>query len=144
MYVSTISPMVANHRLGVIVLTTQLLSLVLRKIRQPKVIAEVIGGILLGTSTQCKCVRTPRSPFPPGPTAFGRIPGFTKHIFPEDSRPFLSLVANIGLCLFLFLVGLEIDAAVIKRNARLSVTVAMAGMCLPFGMYMCFSTRILF
>ncbi|KAH9891803.1 Sodium/hydrogen exchanger family-domain-containing protein [Cubamyces lactineus] len=103
-------------QVGVIVLTTQLLSLVLRKIRQPKVIAEVIGGILLG------------------PTAFGRIPGFTKHIFPEDSRPFLSLVANIGLCLFLFLVGLEIDAAVIKRNARLSVTVAMAGMCLPFGL----------
>ena len=69
-----------------------------------------------------------------GPTAFGRIPGFTQHIFPHDSRPFLSLVANIGLCLFLFLVGLEIDAAIIKRNARLSVTVAMAGMCLPFGM----------
>ena len=42
-------------------------------------------------------------------------------------------MANIGLCLFLFLVGLEIDAAVIKRNARLSVTVALAGMCLPFG-----------
>ncbi|KAI0372319.1 hypothetical protein BV20DRAFT_1051050 [Pilatotrama ljubarskyi] len=102
-------------QVGVIVLTTQLLALVLRKIRQPKVIAEVIGGILLG------------------PTAFGRIPGFTQHIFPQDSRPFLSLVANIGLCLFLFLVGLEIDAAVIKRNARLSVTVAMAGMCLPFG-----------
>ncbi|KAL1950506.1 hypothetical protein VTO73DRAFT_5630 [Trametes versicolor] len=102
-------------QVGVIVLTTQILALGLRKIRQPKVIAEVIGGILLG------------------PTAFGRVPGFTQHIFPQDSRPFLSLVANIGLCLFLFLVGLEIDAAIIKRNARLSVTVAMAGMCLPFG-----------
>lgn len=43
-------------------------------------------------------------------------------------------MANIGLCLFLFLVGLEIDAAVIKRNARLSITVALAGMVLPFGM----------
>lgn len=50
-----------------------------------------------------------------------------------DSRPYLSLVANIGLCLFLFLVGLEIDAGVIKRNARLSATVALAGMILPFG-----------
>ncbi|KAH9924338.1 Sodium/hydrogen exchanger family-domain-containing protein [Epithele typhae] len=103
-------------QLGVIVMTTQLLALGLRKIRQPKVIAEVIGGILLG------------------PTAFGRIPGFTEHIFPQASRPFLSLVANIGLCLFLFLVGLEIDAQVIKRNARLSVTVALAGMVLPFGL----------
>ncbi len=70
----------------------------------------------------------------PGPTAFGRIPGFQQHIFPKDSIPYLSLVANIGLCLFLFLVGLEIDAQVIKRNARLSFTVALAGMALPFGL----------
>ncbi|KAI8981158.1 Sodium/hydrogen exchanger family-domain-containing protein [Trametes punicea] len=103
-------------QLGVIVLMTQLLSLVLRKIRQPRVIAEVLGGILLG------------------PTAFGRIPGFKEHIFPTDSLPYLNLVANIGLCLFLFLVGLEIDASVIKRNARLAVTVAAAGVCIPFGL----------
>ncbi|TFK34191.1 Sodium/hydrogen exchanger family-domain-containing protein, partial [Crucibulum laeve] len=102
-------------QVGVIVCTATLLSLLLRKIRQPKVIAEVLGGILLG------------------PTAFGRIPGFTQHIFPKDSQPYLSLVANIGLCLFLFLVGLEIDAGIIKRNARLSATVALAGMVLPFG-----------
>ena len=68
-----------------------------------------------------------------GPTAFGRIPGFTEHIFPPESRSYLSLVANIGLCLFLFLVGLEIDARLVKRNARLSATVAIMGMVLPFG-----------
>ncbi|TFK26876.1 hypothetical protein FA15DRAFT_251347 [Coprinopsis marcescibilis] len=103
-------------QLGVIILTATLLSLALRKLRQPKVIAEVLGGIILG------------------PTALGRIPGFTEHIFPADSRPYLSLTANIGLCLFLFLVGLEIDGNVIKRNLRLSAMVALAGMVIPFGM----------
>ncbi|KAI0332794.1 hypothetical protein GY45DRAFT_1245845 [Cubamyces sp. BRFM 1775] len=102
-------------QLGVIIFTTQVLSLILRKLRQPRVIAEVIGGIILG------------------PTVFGRIPGFTQHIFPNDSRSYLNLVANIGLCLFLFIVGLEIDAAVIKRNARLSLTIAAFGVCIPFG-----------
>lgn len=72
----------------------------------------------------------------------GRIPGFTQHIFPEDSRPYLNLVANIGLCLFLFLVGLEIDAGVIKRNARLSAAVALAGMALPFGLGAALSTQL--
>jgi Kef-type K+ transport system membrane component KefB len=43
-------------------------------------------------------------------------------------------VANIGLCLFLFLVGMEIDSAIIKRNAKLSITVALAGITLPFGL----------
>jgi K+:H+ antiporter len=100
----------------VILLTTQLLSLLLRKLRQPRVIAEVLGGILLG------------------PTAFGRIPGFTKHVFPSQSVPYLSLVANIGLVLFLFLVGLEIDGSIIKRNARLSASIALGGMLLPFGL----------
>jgi len=89
--------------------------LFLKRFKQPKVIAEVIGGIILG------------------PTAFGRIPGFTDHVFPEQSKPYLSLTANIGLCLFLFLVGLEIDTGVIKRNWRLSASVALAGMVLPFS-----------
>ncbi|KAF8581038.1 hypothetical protein K439DRAFT_1393155 [Ramaria rubella] len=103
-------------QVGVIMLTTQLLSLLLRKMRQPRVIAEVLGGILLG------------------PTAFGRIPGFTEHVFPPSSQPYLSLVANIGLVMFLFLVGLEIDGSVIKRNIRLSASVALGGMLLPFGL----------
>lgn len=64
----------------------------------------------------------------------GRIPGFTQHIFPNQSISYLNLVANIGLVLFLFLVGLEIDGSVVKRNARLSTTVALAGMILPFGL----------
>ncbi|QRW20976.1 Sodium/hydrogen exchanger family [Rhizoctonia solani] len=54
--------------------------------------------------------------------------------FPEPSRPFLALVANIGLVLFLFLVGLEIDVAVIKRNAKTSLTISTGGMILPFGL----------
>ncbi len=96
--------------------TAQILSLALRKLRQPRVIAEVLGGILLG------------------PTAFGRIPGFTEHIFPKQSIPYLSLVANIGLVLFLFLVGLEVEMAVIKKNARFSLPIALGGMVLPFGL----------
>ncbi|GJJ15877.1 hypothetical protein Clacol_010155 [Clathrus columnatus] len=111
-------------QVGVILMTTQLLSLLLRKMHQPRVIAEVLGGILLG------------------PTAFGRIPGFTEHIFPSQSIPYLSLAANIGLVLFLFLVGLEIDTQIIKRNARLSVTISLAGMILPFGLGAAYSLAI--
>lgn len=80
---------------------TQALSIPLAKLRQPKVIAEVLGGILLG------------------PTAFGRIPGFSKAIFPTQSLSYLNLVSTIGLVLFLFLVGLEV-------SSRTSVDLAAA------------------
>ena len=116
-------------------MTTQLLSLGLKRIRQPRVIAEVIGGIFLGTSSPIFHAKRPVSAAPSlGPSICGRIPGFSLHIFPKESIPYLSLVANIGLCLFLFLVGLEIDAAVIRKHARQSVTIAFAGMALPFGL----------
>ncbi|CAE6384601.1 unnamed protein product, partial [Rhizoctonia solani] len=102
-------------QLILIVCMTQGLALVLAKIKQPRVIAEVIGGILLG------------------PTAFGRIPNFSKTVFPPESLPYLSLVATIGLCLFMFVIAMELDIAVIKRNAKASTAISVAGMVLPFG-----------
>ena len=83
---------------------------------QPRVIAEVVGGIILG------------------PTAFGRIPGFSNAIFPTPSLSYLNLVSTIGLVLFLFLVGLEVDVSVMRKNGRNSAIISAAGMCLPFGL----------
>lgn len=64
----------------------------------------------------------------------GRIPGFTDAIFPTDSIPNLTLVANLGLVLFLFLVGLEVDLRYFVRNWTLALSVSIAGMILPFGL----------
>jgi Kef-type K+ transport system membrane component KefB len=66
----------------------------------------------------------------------GRIPGFTKNIFPPASIPNLTLVANIGLVLFLFLVGLEADFSVFKSKkiARSAIFISIAGLAIPFGM----------
>ncbi|KAH8913746.1 hypothetical protein BT69DRAFT_1306224 [Atractiella rhizophila] len=86
-----------------IVVLCRLLAIPLRKIRQPMVISEVIGGILLG------------------PSVFGQIDGFTQHIFPKASLTYLNLVSTIGLVLFLFLVGLEVDFKVFRSNARKSI-----------------------
>ncbi|KAM4058636.1 sodium/hydrogen exchanger family protein [Hirsutella rhossiliensis] len=87
----------------------------LAKIRQPRVIAEVVGGIILG------------------PSVMGRIPGFREAIFPAASLPNLNLVANLGLVLYLFLIGLETDVRFLARNWRVATSVAFAGLALPFG-----------
>ena len=94
----------------------QLLSLVLSRIRKPRVIAEVIAGVILG------------------PSVMGRIPGFTRAIFPEAGMPVLRLTSTIGLIFFLFIVGLEIDTRVMKHNMVASASVSIAGLIFPLGL----------
>ncbi|MCO5598548.1 hypothetical protein L7F22_052645 [Adiantum nelumboides] len=101
---------------SIVIIFTRILAYFLAKIKQPSVIAEVIGGILLG------------------PTVFGRIPGFTNHIFPVASIPYFNLVANLGLVLFLFLVGLEIDTRIIRKCGVAASTISLSGLLIPFGL----------
>ncbi|ORZ14883.1 Sodium/hydrogen exchanger family-domain-containing protein [Lobosporangium transversale] len=92
-----------------------LLHFVLRRLKQPRVISEVIAGIILG------------------PSVMDRIPGFTETIFNPASLSYLNLVSNIGLVLFLFLVGLELDPAQVVKRAKFALGISFAGMALPFG-----------
>ncbi|GJJ74372.1 hypothetical protein EMPS_06730 [Entomortierella parvispora] len=87
----------------------------LRKLKQPRVISEVIAGIILG------------------PSVMGRIPGFATTIFNPAGLPYLNLVSDLGLVLFLFLVGLELDPAIVIKRAKFALGISFAGMALPFG-----------
>jgi Kef-type K+ transport system membrane component KefB len=64
----------------------------------------------------------------------GRIPGFRAAIFPAESIPNLTLVANLGLVLYLFLIGLETDVRFLISNWRVASSVAFGGLALPFGL----------
>ncbi|KAM0430905.1 hypothetical protein ACHAPT_005539 [Fusarium lateritium] len=99
----------------IVIALTRLLYWPLNKIKEPRVIAEVITGILLG------------------PSVFGRIPGFTDAIFPKEGMAPFRLAANIGLILYLFLVGMEINLTYLLRNWRTAVGVATLDMAIPFG-----------
>lgn len=97
-----------------ILLVSRSLAFLLKPLRQPKVIAEIVGGIVLG------------------PSAFGRNKTYMHRVFPSWSTPILESVASIGLLFFLFLVGLELDLNSIRRSGRRAFTIAAAGISLPF------------
>ncbi|EPX71310.1 potassium ion/proton antiporter [Schizosaccharomyces octosporus yFS286] len=94
---------------------SRLLHFPLSILQQPRVIAEVIGGILLG------------------PTAFGRIPGFLSHIFPDESLGPLNLVSNLGLVLYLFVIGMEVDMNVFISNYKVTTLVTLSSILFPFA-----------
>ncbi|KAJ4374041.1 hypothetical protein N0V83_002780 [Neocucurbitaria cava] len=101
---------------GIILIFCRALNWPLSKIRQPRVISEIIGGIILG------------------PSVMGRIPGFRASIFPDASMTNLNLVANIGLTLFLFIIGLEVDLRFLLSNWKVALNVGLASMAIPFGL----------
>ncbi|KAK3822854.1 MAG: Sodium/hydrogen exchanger family-domain-containing protein [Benniella sp.] len=91
------------------------INLFMQRIRQLRVVSEVLSGIILG------------------PSILGKIPGLNDAVFPSQSIPFLNLVANLGLVLFLFPVGLELDPKLILKRAKHALGISIAGLLVPFA-----------
>lgn len=98
-----------------ILVVARLLGAVFRRIHQPPVVGEIIAGILLG------------------PSLLGRIvPHASAQLFPAAVLPFLSVVAQIGVILYMFLVGVELDIKLLKERANVSLGVSQASIVTPF------------
>ncbi|XP_075662929.1 cation/H(+) antiporter 15-like [Castanea sativa] len=74
-----------------------------------------------------------------GPSVLGKSLTFANTIFPLRSVMVIETMANVGLLYFLFLVGVEMDLTVIRRTGKRAVTIALAGMVLPFTIAIIFS-----
>ena len=103
--------------LTVIMIVARLMGALFRRLDQPAVIGEVIGGIMLG------------------PSLFGRVaPETAAYLLPADAAPFLSIIAQLGVILYMFLVGLELDLAVLGTKARTTLAISNAGIVVPFAL----------
>lgn len=104
-------------QLLVILIVTRIAGWVLRKYGQPSVIGEIAAGIILG------------------PSLLGSLfPGFTAFLFPKESLGTLSIVSEMGLVLFMFVTGIDLDAAIVMKKARQSLMISVASIVLPFAM----------
>ncbi len=98
-----------------IITAARLIGILARRMRQPMVIAEIVAGILLG------------------PSLLGwAFPDFSRALFPPESLGLLNLMSQIGLILFMFLVGLEFDAKLLRGRGRTSVVISHTSIVVPF------------
>ncbi|HET7692567.1 MAG TPA: cation:proton antiporter [Gemmatimonadota bacterium] len=98
--------------LGTVILLGRALAWILRPLGQPPVIGEVLAGIFLGPSLM-------------GPELSARI-------LPPEAAPALGVIALLGVVLFMFLVGLELDLESLRGHAHAAVAISHAGIVVPF------------
>lgn len=104
-------------QLAVIVAAAQVVGRIFRAIGQPQVIGEMLAGILLG------------------PSLLGWIaPGAASALFPADSIRMLGALSQVGLVLFLFVIGLQHDPATLRGQGRTAVAVSISSLAAPFAL----------
>ncbi|GEC71981.1 transporter, CPA2 family [Flavobacterium flevense] len=100
-----------------IILTARIFGWFFKKIGQPTVIGEIIAGIVLG------------------PSLVGMyFPEFSAALFPEASLGNLKFLSQIGLILFMFVIGMELDVKVLKNKASEAIVISHASIIIPFAM----------
>jgi len=102
-------------QLAFILATCRVVGLIARRFGQPQVVGEMIAGVVMG------------------PSLFGLLfPDAQAHIFPKASLTITYAVAQIGLVLYMFLIGVEFQVELIRKRLRSAASVSIAGIVTPF------------
>jgi Kef-type K+ transport system membrane component KefB len=100
-----------------IIIVARFFGWIFKKIGQPSVIGEIIAGIFLG------------------PSVVGMyFPEFSLALFPTESLGNLQFLSQIGLILFMFVIGMELDLKVLKNKANEAVVISHASIVIPFAL----------
>ncbi|GAA4047501.1 cation:proton antiporter [Flavobacterium chungnamense] len=100
-----------------IIIVARFFGWIFRKIGQPSVIGEIIAGIFLG------------------PSVVGMyMPEYSAMLFPVESLGNLQFLSQIGLILFMFVIGMELDLKVLKNKANEAVVISHASIVFPFAL----------
>lgn len=100
-----------------IIIVARFFGWVFRKIGQPSVIGEIIAGIVLG------------------PSLLGLyFPEFSLTLFPIESLGNLQFLSQIGLILFMFVIGMELDLKVLQNRAKDAIVISHASIVIPFAL----------
>jgi len=101
--------------LVVILVVARVLGAIFGKLNQPRVMGEVVAGILLG------------------PSFFGWLaPGLASQVLSAGVEPYLALISQLGVVLYMFLVGLELDTDLLRQRTSASIAVSHASIVVPF------------
>ncbi len=103
--------------IAAVILAARLVGTAIGRLSQPRVMGEVLAGILLG------------------PTLLGVVaPSVKNYLFPPDIVPLLSAGAQIGLAFYLFLVGMELDPRILRQRIAQAAFISNTSVAFPMAL----------
>jgi Kef-type K+ transport system membrane component KefB len=103
--------------LAVVIVAARGTGAIFRRLHQPPVIGEVLAGIMLG------------------PSLLGRFaPGVSAFLLPSAVAPYIGVMSQVGVILYLFVVGLELDTSLLRQRTRISIAVSHTSIVVPFSL----------
>ncbi|MEI6733763.1 MAG: cation:proton antiporter [Comamonadaceae bacterium] len=104
-------------QLAFILAVCRIVGMVFKRLGQSQVVSEMIAGVLMG------------------PSLMGwLLPDFSAYLFPSASKPILFAVCQVGLVLYMFLIGVEFDIDLIRSRLRSAASISLAGILAPFAL----------
>ncbi|MGI8937295.1 MAG: cation:proton antiporter [Iamia sp.] len=110
---------------ALILVVARLVGALFRRAGQPPVVGEILAGLMLGPLLLGSGVVT---------DLLGLGQPLSDTLFPAEARPFLKVLAELGLVIFMFVVGLELDLKLIRGKERLAAGVSVTSVVLPFSL----------
>lgn len=105
--------------IAVVLVVSSLLGAVARRCGQPVVIGQILTGVLLG------------------PSVIERLPGhLASHLIPHQTLPYLTVLSQIAVAIFMFAVGYELDFAKLRGHGRTVPLIATSALAVPMGLGM--------
>ncbi|PON85848.1 DNA-directed DNA polymerase [Trema orientale] len=98
-----------------VVIATRLVRFVLKPFRQPRIVAEILGGIIVG------------------PSVLGRSKKFTSFLFPQNADFMVKNIGIMGFMYFLFVSGVKMDLTLITKTGKKHIWISVASMLFPMG-----------
>ncbi len=103
--------------LAVVLVVSSLLGAAARRCGQPRVVGQIVAGIILG------------------PSLLGRLPGdLTARLFPGPALPVLNVLAQVAIVIFMFVVGYELDRGSLRTGRRAAPLVAVSALLVPLAL----------
>jgi Kef-type K+ transport system membrane component KefB len=101
--------------LAVVIVTARVMGAAFRAVGQPPVMGEVVGGIMLG------------------PSLLGAVwPQAYALVLPSSTAPFLGVISQLGIMLYMFIVGLHLDLRVVRTTGHATLAISHASIVVPF------------